>query len=63
MQPVESTITCEKCGETLQIVRRCRQVRLKCKGCQHEYQIHEVASRLDSATEALLGQYTTIIYD
>jgi transposase-like protein len=44
-------------------VRRCRQVRLKCTSCQREFQIHEVASRLDSATEALLGQYTTLIYD
>lgn len=63
MQNDESTITCEKCGKKLQVVRRCRQVRLKCTGCQHEFQIHEVATRLDSATEALLGQYTTIIYD
>ena len=63
MQPVETAITCERCGALLEVVRRCRQVRLKCKGCQHEYQIHEVAARLDSATEALLGQYTTIIYD
>lgn len=63
MQPPEPTITCEKCGAKLQVVRRCRQVRLQCTGCQREYRIHEVASRLDSATEAILGQYTTIIYD
>lgn len=63
MQPTESTITCEKCGGKLEVVRRCRQVRLKCKGCQREYRIREVAARLDSATEALLGQYTTLIYD
>ena len=63
MQQAEPTITCEKCGAKLEVVRRCRQVRLKCSGCQREFQIHEVASRLDSATEAILGQYTTIIYD
>ncbi|GBE13947.1 hypothetical protein BMS3Bbin14_00887 [bacterium BMS3Bbin14] len=54
---------CEKCGEKLEVVRRCRQVRLKCNGCRHEYQIHEVASRLDAETEAVLEQYTAIIYD
>ncbi len=54
---------CEKCNEKLEVVRRCRQVRLKCKGCQKEYQIHEVASRLDEKTEAELNQYTSIIYD
>lgn len=63
MQQSEQPITCEKCGAKLEVVRRCRQVRLKCTGCQREYRIHEVASRLDSATEALLGQYTTLIYD
>ncbi len=63
MQEAEKTITCEKCGVKLEVVRRCSQVRLKCRGCQHEFQIHEVASRLDSETEAILGQYTSIIYD
>jgi len=28
-----------------------------------EFQIHEVASRLDAETENLLAQYTAIIYD
>ena len=54
---------CDKCGEKLEVVRRCRQVRLKCTGCLHEYQIHEVASSLDSETEEELSKYTTIIYD
>jgi len=56
-------MNCEKCGEKLEVVRRCRQVRLRCTGCKKEFQVHEVASRLDSETEALLNQYTTIIYD
>jgi DNA-directed RNA polymerase subunit RPC12/RpoP len=63
VQQAEPTITCEKCGGKLEVVRRCRQVRLKCSGCRREFEIHEVASRLDSATEAILGQYPTIIYD
>ena len=54
---------CEKCGEKLEVVRRCSQVRLKCQGCMKEYHIHEVASQLDSETETELGNYTTIIYD
>jgi len=54
---------CDKCGEKLEVVRRCRQVRLKCRGCHREYQIHEVASKLDRETETILEQYTTIIYD
>ena len=54
---------CNRCGHKLEVVRRCRQVRLKCSGCQHEYQIHEVASDLDRETEELLERYTCIIYD
>lgn len=56
-------MNCEKCGDKLEVVRRCRQVRLQCRGCMKEYQIHEVASRLDSETEEELSKYTTIIYD
>ena len=54
---------CNKCGQKLEIVRRCRQVRLKCNGCHHEYQIHEVAADLDRETEKLLERYTSIVYD
>lgn len=54
---------CKKCGEALKVQRRCRQVRLKCSGCHHEYQIHEVAADLDQATEAELERYTCIVYD
>ena len=54
---------CEKCGEKLEVIRRCRQVRLQCSGCRHEYQIHEVASQLDRETELILEHYTAIIYD
>ncbi len=54
---------CKKCKGTLEVLRRCRQVRLKCNTCHHEYQIHEVASDLDRATEAILERYTSIIYD
>lgn len=54
---------CEKCGGKLEVERRCRQVLLKCRACLKEYKIHEVASQLDSETEAELSKYTTIIYD
>lgn len=54
---------CEKCGDKLEVVRQCRRIRLTCRGCKHEYQIHEVAARLDSETEEQLSQYTTLIYD
>ncbi len=54
---------CDKCGEKLEIIRRCSQVRLQCSGCHKEYRIHEIASKLDKETENLLGQYTSIIYD
>ena len=54
---------CKDCGKKLEVVRRCRQVRLKCTTCGREYQIHEVASELDKETEDLLANYTSIIYD
>lgn len=54
---------CRDCGHKLEVVRRCRQVRLKCNGCNREFQIHEVAQDLDQETEKLLERYTCIIYD
>lgn len=54
---------CKKCDGELTVQRQCRRIRLKCQKCQQEYQIHEVATELDAATEKLLEQYTCIIYD
>jgi len=54
---------CEKCGKKLEVIRRCRQVRLQCSGCRHEYRIHEVASQLDREIELILERYAAIIYD
>jgi len=54
---------CKNCGKKLEVVRRCRQVRLKCSGCRKEFQIHEVAADLDKTTENQLANYTSIIYD
>ena len=56
-------MNCEECGGKHEVVRRCRQVRLKCQECSKEFQIHEVASKLDKETEEELSKYTTIIYD
>jgi DNA-directed RNA polymerase subunit M/transcription elongation factor TFIIS len=54
---------CKKCEGPLEVRRMCRRVRMKCKRCGREYQIHEVAGELDAATEAILERYTAIIYD
>lgn len=54
---------CKQCGQPLQVLRRCRQIRLQCSGCRKEYQIHEVAAELDPETEAELARFPTIIYD
>ncbi|MCL2790484.1 MAG: hypothetical protein FWD79_07550 [Desulfobulbus sp.] len=54
---------CRECGHQLDVLRRCRQVRLQCSGCQKEYQIHEVAADLDPETEAKLERFVCIIYD
>jgi len=55
---------CRECGRgELEVVRRCRQVRLRCRECGREYQVHEVAGDLDPETEELLARYTCIIYD
>jgi hypothetical protein len=54
---------CRDCHHKLEVLRSCRRIRLRCSGCQREYQIHEVASDLDPETEKLLEKYTTIIYD
>ncbi|XOF33470.1 MAG: dual CXXC motif small (seleno)protein [Candidatus Electrothrix sp. YB6] len=54
---------CKKCAGELEVHRQCRRVRLKCRSCKQEYQIHEVAEDLDDETEKLLERYTCIIYD
>jgi len=54
---------CKQCEGRLEVVRMCSKVRMCCTRCRHEYQIHEVADRLDAETEALLERYTSIIYD
>jgi DNA-directed RNA polymerase subunit M/transcription elongation factor TFIIS len=54
---------CNKCNGKLEILRMCRKVRMQCKKCGREYQIHEVADQLDPETEEILERYTTIIYD
>lgn len=45
------------------VLRRCRQIRLQCSDCKHEYPLHEVAAELDPATEAALERFSAIIYD
>jgi len=54
---------CPECRKKLEVVRRCRQVRLRCTGCGREFSIHELAAGLDEETEAILERYTCIIYD
>ncbi len=55
---------CRKCNEgELEVARSCRRVRMKCRKCHQEFQIHEVASDLDDKTCAILERYTAIIYD
>jgi len=54
---------CKKCEGRLEVLRMCRRVRLRCVTCGHEYQIHEVADRLDNETAAILEKYTCLIYD
>jgi uncharacterized protein (DUF983 family) len=54
---------CKKCKGELEVLRMCRKIRMRCRECEKEYQIHEVADQLDSDTEELLERYTAIIYD
>jgi len=54
---------CKRCEGKLEVARSCWKVRMRCKECGHEYQIHEVADILDAETEEILSRYTSIIYD
>ncbi len=56
-------IKCKECSAELEIQRLCRQIRLRCSGCNRLYRIHEIAADLDPETEKLLEKYTVIIYD
>jgi hypothetical protein len=53
---------CRKCKGNLEILRMCGKIRMQCKDCRHEYQIHEVADQLDPETEKILEHYPSIIY-
>jgi hypothetical protein len=54
---------CNKCKGKLEVVRSCRRIRLRCIECHTEYQIHEVADKLDADTEEKLARFTVLIYD
>jgi len=54
---------CKECEGLLEVERRCRRVRMRCKECGREYQIHEVADQLDAETEEILASHTALIYD
>ena len=54
---------CKICQGVLDVVRMCSRVRMRCRNCGKEYQIHEVADQLDSETEAVLERWTAIVYD
>jgi len=54
---------CKKCRGQLEVLRKCRKIRLQCKECGREYHVHEVADQLDAEAEAMLASYTAIIYD
>jgi len=54
---------CKKCFGKLEILRTCRKVKMRCRNCKKEYQIHEVAGQLNPETEEILKGFTAIIYD
>ncbi|MFU8818725.1 MAG: dual CXXC motif small (seleno)protein [Desulfurivibrio sp.] len=60
---IPTTMTCPTCAGLLDILRSCGRVRMGCRQCQRQYQIHEVADRLDERAEEVLSRWTAIIYD
>jgi len=56
-------MVCEECNGLLEVIRACRRVRMRCRSCGREFQIHEVAHRLDQEAEEILSRWTCIIYD
>jgi len=54
---------CKKCIGELEVLRTCGKVQMRCRGCKKEYKIHEVADQLNPEIEAILENYTAIIYD
>ena len=59
-----TTMTCPSCNEgLLTIMRSCGRVRMDCRQCRQQFQIHEVAHRLDEPTEEILARWNSIIYD
>lgn len=58
-----TTMTCPDCEGKLSILRSCGRVRMGCGQCRRQFQIHEVADRLDEQAEEVLSRWNSIIYD
>jgi len=54
---------CCQCEASLEVLRMCRRLRMRCTGCGREFHIHEVADQIDPETEQILERYNTILYD
>ncbi len=54
---------CTECSGSLEVLRSCGAVQMRCDECGKKYAIHEIADQLDTRTEKLLERYSVIIYD
>ncbi|MBE0583846.1 MAG: hypothetical protein IH612_08765 [Desulfofustis sp.] len=54
---------CPQCHGDLEVLRSCRQIRMRCTFCGRQYALHEVADQLDEETELILEKYNAVIYD
>ena len=54
---------CKICSGTLEILKRCGSLQMRCSHCGKLFAIHEVVDQLDPQTEELLERYNAIIYD
>lgn len=50
----QTTLSCPKCGETLEIARTCHEVYMRCKVCQGKWPLQDFIQKADAAMEQFL---------
>lgn len=54
---------CTECSGSLEVLRSCGSVQMRCGECGKKYTIRDIADQLDYRTEKILERYNAIIYD
>lgn len=52
----DTTLTCDRCGKPLRLLRGCQSVHLECTACRARFELSQYASRIDDDLEEILAR-------